>query len=119
MHDIAKMQDCVRPFGSAINFYGGPGEAFHKSFVKAPEMMTQRRMCEFAKQTAGQYYNIMMVTKKATKCIGGRCNHWDDSDDSIQNVEGGDSECYIRNSHMVDRWDILDQLVMPRRCNLT
>jgi len=85
----------VRPFGSAINFYGGPGEAFHKSFVKAPEMMTQRRMCEFAKQTAGQYYNIMMVTKKATKCIGGRCNHWDDSDDSIQNVEGGDSECYM------------------------
>ena len=27
-------------FGSAINFYGGPGEASHKSFVKAPGKKT-------------------------------------------------------------------------------
>lgn len=71
MHGMAKMQDYVCLFGSAINFYGGPGEASHKSFVKAPGLKTQRRMCEFAKQTAGQYYNIMMVNK-ATTCIGQR-----------------------------------------------
>ena len=51
-------------FGSAINIYGGPGEASHKSFVKAPGLKTQRRMCEFAKQTVGQYYNIMMVRQQ-------------------------------------------------------
>ena len=95
MHGMAKMQDYVCLFGSAINFYGGPGEASHKSFVKAPGLKTQRRMCEFAKQTAGQYYNIMMVNK-ATTCIGQRRICRDDSDDSIQNAEGDDSGEHYR-----------------------
>jgi hypothetical protein len=53
-------------------------------------MKTQRWMCEFAKQTAGQYYNIMMVNK-ATYCIRGRSIHWDYLDESIQNEEDEDS----------------------------
>lgn len=69
MHGMTKMIHYVELFGSAINFYGGPGEASHKQFVKAPGLKTQRRMGEFATQTAGQYYNVMMV-EKAMKLVG-------------------------------------------------
>jgi hypothetical protein len=64
MHGLTKVQYYMCLFGSAINFYGGPGEASHKSFVKAPAgARTQRRVGEFATQTAGQYYAIMVVNK--------------------------------------------------------
>ena len=36
--------------------------------VKAPGLKTQRRVSEFASQTAGQYYNVMAV-KKAAKYV--------------------------------------------------
>ena len=62
-HGMAKMLDYVELFGSAANFYGGKCEASHKKFVKAPGLKTQRRMGEFATQTAGQYYHVMMVDK--------------------------------------------------------
>jgi hypothetical protein len=32
-----------------MNFFGGPGEAAHKFFVKAPGLKTQRRAKEFAR----------------------------------------------------------------------
>ena len=51
-----------------MNFYSGPGEASHKQFVKAPGMKTQRRVAEFASQTAGQYYSIMAIAK-ATRFV--------------------------------------------------
>jgi hypothetical protein len=56
-------------YGSAINFYGGPGEAAHKFFVKAPGQKTQRHVSEYAVQTANQCYEIM-VTKNAMGSIG-------------------------------------------------
>ncbi len=43
-----------------MNFYGGPGEAAHKTFVKSAGQKTQRRVGEFAQQTAHQYYNYML-----------------------------------------------------------
>ena len=52
MHGLTKVQYYMCLYGSAINFYGGPGEASHKSFVKAPGARTQRRVGEFATQTA-------------------------------------------------------------------
>ncbi len=55
-------------FGSAINFFGGPGEAAHKVLVKAPGQKTQRRISEFAVQTATQYSDII-VTKHALRII--------------------------------------------------
>ena len=55
-------------FGSAMNFFGGPGEAAHKVFVKAPGQKTQRRVSEFAVQTSTQYSD-MMVTKHALRLI--------------------------------------------------
>ncbi len=61
LHGFTKMQYYMCLFGSAMNFYGGPGEASHKQFVKAPGLKTQRQIFKFAKQTAGQYYNIIML----------------------------------------------------------
>ncbi len=44
-----------------MNFYGGAGESAHKFFVKASGQKTQRRVSEFAIQTAHQYYDIMVI----------------------------------------------------------
>ena len=63
LHGLTKVQYYMCLFGSAINFYGGPGEASHKLFVKAPGARTQRRIGEFATQTAEQYYAIMTVNR--------------------------------------------------------
>ena len=68
MHALAKMPDYICEFGSGMNFYGGPGEASHKQFVKAPGLKTQRRVVEFASQTADQYYTIMAIAK-ATRFV--------------------------------------------------
>jgi hypothetical protein len=43
-----------------MNFYGGPGEAAHKTFVKSAGQKTQRRVSKFSQQTAHQYYNMML-----------------------------------------------------------
>ena len=43
-----------------MNFYGGPGEAGHKTFVKSAGQKTQRTVGKFAQQTAHQYYNYML-----------------------------------------------------------
>jgi hypothetical protein len=45
-----------------MNFYGGPGEAAHKTFGKSAGQKTQRRVGEFAQKTAHQYYNYMLST---------------------------------------------------------
>ena len=63
LHGLTKVQYYMRLFGSAINFYGGPGEVSHKVFVKAPGARTQKRVGEFATQTADQYYAIMIVNR--------------------------------------------------------
>jgi hypothetical protein len=52
-------------FGSGVNFYGGPGESAHKQFIKIPAQRTQRRVSEFAQQTAFQYYNMLVSSNAA------------------------------------------------------
>ena len=47
MHGMTKMQSNIKLFGSGINFYGGPGEAAHKTFVKSAGQKTQRRVSKF------------------------------------------------------------------------
>ena len=59
-HGMAKIVDYIRLFGSALNFYGGPGESHHKYFVKAPGDNTQRRVAEFAKQISNRIYENMI-----------------------------------------------------------
>jgi hypothetical protein len=69
MHGMTKMQEYMKLFGSGINFYGGPGEAAHKTFVKMAGQKTQRRVNEFAKQTANQYYYMMLTEIALQSCI--------------------------------------------------
>jgi hypothetical protein len=52
MHGLIKIQPYMKRYGSAINFYGGPGEAAHKFLVKEPGQKTQRRVSKYAVQTA-------------------------------------------------------------------
>ena len=69
MHGMTKMQDYILLFGSGMNFYGGPGEAAHKTFVKSAGQKTQRRVSEFATQTANQYYNMMLTSYALSNCV--------------------------------------------------
>ncbi len=59
---MTKMQSYIKLFGSGMNFYGGPGEAAHKIFVKSAGQKTQRRVSKFAQQTTHRYYNMMLST---------------------------------------------------------
>jgi hypothetical protein len=68
MHAMTKFMVYMIRYGSAMNFFGGPGEAAHKFFVKAPGLKTQRRAKEFARQTAEQYYHVM-VSQYALRAI--------------------------------------------------
>jgi hypothetical protein len=68
MHGITKMQEYMKLFGSGINFSGGPGESAHKQFIKIPGQRTQRRVSEFAQQTALQYYSMLVSSHAAHDC---------------------------------------------------
>jgi hypothetical protein len=68
MHEITKMQEYMKLFGSQINFYGGPGESAHKQFIKTPGQRTQHRVSEFAQQTAPQYYDMLVSSHAAHDC---------------------------------------------------
>jgi hypothetical protein len=67
MHGATKMQTYVKLLGSGLNFFGGPGEAAHKIFVKAAGQKTQRRLSEFAQQTSTQYYYMILSLRAAEK----------------------------------------------------
>ncbi len=65
---MTKMQEYMRLFGSGINFYSGPGESAHKQFIKIPGQRTQRRVSEFAQQTAFQYHDILLSGYAVEEC---------------------------------------------------
>jgi hypothetical protein len=48
MNGMTKMQSYIQRFGSGMNFFGSPGEAAHKTFVKSAGQKTQRRVGKFA-----------------------------------------------------------------------
>ena len=68
MHGMTKFVEFMMLYGSGMNFYGGPGEANHKIFVKTTGQKTQRRVCEFAQQTANQYYSMMLTNYEMQLC---------------------------------------------------
>ncbi len=68
MHRITKVQEYMKLFGSGINFCGGPEESAHKKFIEIPGQRTQRRVSEFAQQTAFQYYNMLVSSNAAHDC---------------------------------------------------
>jgi hypothetical protein len=107
MHGMTKMQEYIKLFGSAMNFYGGPGEAAHKTFVKSAGQKTQRRVSKFAKQTANQYYNGLLTSYAMKHCMNEKSHlkqlngsyeegnmedknmvHSDDSDIEEESTEG-------------------------------
>ncbi len=49
-----------------MNFFGGPGESHHKTFVKIPGQQTQRRVGEFAVQVADRVYEDLLYTRVQT-----------------------------------------------------
>ena len=61
------MQTYMMLFGSGMNFYGGRGEAVHKTFVKSAGEKSQQRVSKFAKQTAYQYYCMLVSTQASIK----------------------------------------------------
>ena len=103
-----------------MNFYSGPGEASHKSFVKAPGIKTQRQVSEFAAEVAEQYYNTMAVNA-ASKYVDIRLtsekmrdenNEVDMTINASTRVSGqyrvfvypdGDIKVKCKNSEVVDR----------------
>jgi hypothetical protein len=102
MHALTKIVDYMCEFGSAMNFYSGPGEASHKSFVKkAPGQKTQRRIGEFATQTVGQYYNIMAV-EKACKYVDTRLTHDKVRAKRMSTVHGNSSQFTMAGKYTVD-----------------
>ncbi|KAL7546841.1 hypothetical protein ACHAWF_010169 [Thalassiosira exigua] len=48
-------------YGSAINFFGGPGESFHKKFAKDTGHNTQLRIDEFTPQIAKRCHETMVL----------------------------------------------------------
>jgi hypothetical protein len=68
MHGITKFVDYMILYGSTMHFYGGPGEANNKIFVKAAGLKTQRRVCEFAQQTVHQYYHMILTNYAMQLC---------------------------------------------------
>ena len=66
VHGLTKMQYYMELYGSAINFYGGPGECNHKTFVKETGANTQQRIGNFTSQVALRYYenNLFKMAKK-------------------------------------------------------
>ncbi len=69
MHGITKMQEYIKLFGNGMNFYGGPGIAARKTFVKSAGQKTQRCVGDLAKQSANQYYNMMLTLHAVQSCI--------------------------------------------------
>ena len=61
MHGLTKMQHYITLFGSGINFFGGPGESFHKKFVKDTGNNTQKRVDEFNTQISTRCYERMVL----------------------------------------------------------
>ena len=88
------MRDYICEFVIAINFYGGPGEVSHKTFVKAPGLKTQQhRVKEFTTQTAGQYYNIMSLNK-AFKYLDMRAER-EQADDIVFEGKSNEKKQYL------------------------
>jgi len=83
-HGMTKMQYYMCLFGSGMNFFGGPGESHHKTFMKAPGKNTQRRVGEFAKQVSIRVYESMLIDI-AKSCV-------DNYEDEEYEEVGGSAE---------------------------
>jgi hypothetical protein len=86
MHGMAKFQSYITRYGSVMNFYGGTGESAH-TICKSTWAKTQRRVSEFASQTALQFYHIL-VTNHALSSIP-------TSENSMEARSNSDQQCTL------------------------
>jgi hypothetical protein len=100
MHGMAKMVDYMCLYGSAINFFGGPGESSHKQFVKSPGLKTQRRVSEFAAQIAKQYHHVMVSQHVYKSCFGDRSG--DNNNSSERTIMEGKYTINVTRSGVID-----------------
>lgn len=99
MHGMTNMQTYIELFGSGMNFYGGTGKAAHKLFVKSAGQKTQRRISEFASQTAIQYYNMMLTSfaVSKSKLLKAECNIAENKKDVISIILSGEYEFAVNS----------------------
>jgi len=122
MHGMTKFIPYIMKYGSGKNFYGGTGESAHKVFVKSPGQKTQRRISEFAGQTAQQWYN-MLITDRANRKIeqlsngdnvgcenGHRKDSQDNEDDITVKLSGKYHITFTRER--IDTWDDEDNVLV-------
>ena len=88
MHGMTKMQYYMLLYGSGMNFYGGPGESAHKQFTKIPGQRTQRRVAEFAAQTANQYYDMLVSNLANGECLSeiNNCKQRGGDDNNLEDI---------------------------------
>ena len=113
MHGMAKFQFYIKRYGSAMNFYGGTGESAHKQFVKAPGQKTQRRVSEFASQTASQFYDIL-VTNHALRSITTNENSmlaWSKSKHQLTSVDADEVSVELKGKYNLRITDDVIQLM--------
>ena len=117
MHGMTKMQEYITMFGSGMNFFGGPGESAHKQFIKIPGQRTQRRVSEFAQQTAIQYHNMLVSNYAAEECIfemNSRKQYGDVEDDQSTSQPGDVSISFSGRYEFVVTEEIL-QIMATRK----
>ncbi len=135
MHGMTKMQSYINRFSSGMNFYGGPGEAAHKTFVKSTGQKTQRRVGKFAQQTAHQYYNYMLSThaiqhlvyvsscliQSGTEDLARQPNQDTDEDDNVHILLSGKYELEV-TPEMIDKMETnetIDVVWLPGKAKKT
>ena len=91
-HGMMKMRYYIQLYGSGMNFFGGPGESHHKTFVKAPGKQTQRRVGEFAIQVADRFYENLLFTTAQTNNVINDCNNSDNKDDDDNDNDDDDDD---------------------------
>lgn len=67
-----KFQEFIQLSCCGMNFFGGPEEAYHTVFVKVPGHKTRRRVSEFARHTANQYYHRIVTNQAFTLMVRSR-----------------------------------------------
>ena len=113
------MQFFIQLFGSGMNFFGGPGESHHKTFVKIPGQQTQRRVGEFAVQVADRVYEDLLYTTVQTfneeesdiyesPCAQNNITGHDDEDADFD-MSGEYSLCFNSEDDYSVRWLSKDQ----------
>jgi hypothetical protein len=69
---MTKMQLYIQHFGSGMNFYGGPGEAAHKTFVKSAGQQNtkeSRQICSTNCTPILQLYDVNACYTASSLCI--------------------------------------------------